>query len=93
MIAYICSVAPLNQRSPHDSRPHVEVHLNGISLDFLIDTGASLSVISEEIQDNAEPGEITAPRLTRADARRRGVSVEEVPLPRHCHASKRGKNK
>ena len=47
----------------------------------------------EEIQDNAEPGEITAPRLTRADARRRGVPVEEVPLPRHCHASKRGKNK
>ena len=49
MISYICSVAPLNQRSPHDSRPHIEVHLNGIKVDFLIDTGASLSVISEEI--------------------------------------------
>ena len=47
----------------------------------------------DEIEDNAEPGEITAPRLTRADARRRGVQVEEVPLPRHCHASKRGRNK
>ena len=42
-------MAPLNQRSPHDSRPHIEVHLNGIKVDFLIDTGASLSVISEEI--------------------------------------------
>ena len=49
MIAYICSVAPLNQRSPHDSRPQIEQLLNGISVDFLIDTGASLSVISEEI--------------------------------------------
>ena len=47
----------------------------------------------DEIEDNAEPGEITAPRLTRADARRRGVPVEDVPLPRHCHASKRGRNK
>ena len=47
----------------------------------------------DEIEDNAEPGEITAPRLTRADARRRGMQVEEVPLPRHCHASKRGRNK
>ena len=47
----------------------------------------------DEIEDNAEPGEITAPRLTRAYARRRGVPVEDVPLPRHCHASKRGRNK
>ena len=42
-------MAPLNQRSPNDSRPHVEVLMNGVSVDFLIDTGASLSVISEEI--------------------------------------------
>ena len=49
MISYICSVAPLNQHSPHDSRLHIEVHLNGIKVDFLIDTGAFLSVISEEI--------------------------------------------
>ena len=49
MISYICSVSPLNHRHPSDLRPHVEVLLNGVSVDFLIDTGASLSVISEEI--------------------------------------------
>ena len=42
-------MSPLNQRFPGDSRPHVEVLLNGVSVDFLIATGTSLSVISEEI--------------------------------------------
>ena len=49
MISYVCFVSPLNHRHPSDLRPHVEVLLNGVSVDFLIDTGASLSVISEEI--------------------------------------------
>ena len=49
LISYICSVSPLNHRRPNDLRHHVQVLLNGIPVDFLIDTCASLSVISEEI--------------------------------------------
>ena len=54
MISYICSVSPLNHRCPNDLRPHVQVQLNGVPVDFLIDTGASLSVISEEIYSSIE---------------------------------------
>ena len=54
MISFICSVSPLNHRRPNDLRPHVQVLLNGIPVDFLIDTGASLSVISEEIYSSIE---------------------------------------
>ena len=54
MISYICSVSPLNHRHPNDLRPHVEVLLNGVPVDFLIDTGASLSVILEEIYSSIE---------------------------------------
>ena len=54
MISFICSVSPLNHRCPNDLRPHVQVLLNGIPVDFLIDTGASLSVISEEIYSSIE---------------------------------------
>ena len=39
------------------------------------------------------PGNASAPRLMRAEARRRGVQVKDVPLPRHCHSSSRGKNR
>ena len=53
MISFICSVSPLNHR-PNDQRPHVQVLLNGIPVDFLIDTDASLSVISEEIFTSIE---------------------------------------
>ena len=31
------------------------------------------------------------PRLTRAGAQRQGVHVENIPLPRHCPSSKRGR--
>ena len=31
------------------------------------------------------------PRLTRAGAQRQGVNVENIPLPRHCPSSKRGR--
>ena len=54
MISYICSVSPLTHRCPNDLRPHVQVQLNGVPVDFLIDTGASLSVISEEIYSSME---------------------------------------
>ena len=54
MISFSCSVSLLNHRRPNDHRPHVQVLLNGIPVDFLIDTGASLSVISEEIYSSIE---------------------------------------
>ena len=31
------------------------------------------------------------PRMTRAGAQRQGVHVENIPLPRHCPSSKRGR--
>ena len=54
MISFICSVSPLNHRRPNDLRAHVQVLLNGIPVDLLIDTGASLSIISEEIYSSIE---------------------------------------
>ena len=38
-----------------------------------------------EIEDNAESRREPEVRLTRAGARRKGIYVEDYPLPRYCH--------
>ena len=49
IICYLCSIAVLHGKFTGDYRPHVEVYINGVCVKFLIDTGASVSVISEDI--------------------------------------------
>ena len=53
----------------------------------------------DEIADNvtddrqaASPPAL-AQRVTRAFAQNNQVQVRDIPLPRHCHASKQGRNK
>ena len=51
MIDYICQVfaLPKSCESTRDGRPHVQGDLNGVSVYFLVDTGASVSVVSEGV--------------------------------------------
>ena len=51
IIYYLCSISVLHGKFIGDYRPHVEVYINGVCVRFLIDTGASVSVISRDIFD------------------------------------------
>ena len=53
MISYVCHVfaLPISCIATRDGRPHVRVELNGLNVNFLVDSGASVSCIAESIYE------------------------------------------
>ena len=49
-VTFLCSLfSALPQPHPKDKRPHVDVDFQGIKLKALVDTGAGMSVVTEQV--------------------------------------------
>ena len=70
MIMYLCSMFTAADFSPMpgDKRPHLRGSLNNYEADFLVDTGAAVSVVSEALFNNIK-------------VRHPGVLEDELPIP------------
>ena len=60
-VMYVCSLfaLPSSTASTRDGRPHIFGKVEDVDTDFLVDTGASVTVISETILASSQSLEIT----------------------------------